>query len=371
MNIVSSFKERAPKIAISIALLLAVIAPAVVVTHVFAAQVTERSIALSSSSAGAEAVTYAAEFTTPSDASGGFVIDFCTSPDPSEACNAPTGLVASGVSTATTGYTIASAAANQVVVTHVITNNDKISVSLTNIDNPTQAGAIYARVSTFNTGSQATAIDQGSVAISITNTIGVSGSVLESLTFCVAKAQITKDCGNAAVAENLPTLKLGETVGDVTALSSTAVSTGILYTQISTNAASGAVVNLKSATDCGGLKRAGATVCDITPALTDGVTAGQAKFGLKTGTVSGTAGDNDASGTIKPAGSYNNATYTYNYLNTNASGVTSAIGDPILNTDGKPANNQNMPITFGVSVSNSTPAGNYSTSLTMIATGKF
>jgi hypothetical protein len=369
MNIVSSFKERAPKIAISIALLLAVIAPAVVVTHVFAAQVTERSIALSSSSASAKAVTYAAEFTTPSDASGGFVIDFCTSPDPSEACTAPTGLVASGVSTATTGYAIASAAANQVVVTHAITNNDKISVSLANIDNPTQAGAIYARVSTFNTGSQATAIDQGSVAISITNTIGVSGSVLESLTFCVASKTIALNCSDAST--NLPTLKLGETNGDVVALTPSAVSTGVLYTQISTNAASGAVVNLKSATDCGGLKRAGAAACDITPALADGVTAGQAKFGLKTGTAAGTAGYAKASGTIKSHGSYNDSTYTYNYVNTNATGVTSAIGDPILDTDGKPADNQNMPITFGVSVSNSTPAGNYSTSLTMIATGKF
>lgn len=369
MNIVSSFKERAPKIAISIALLLAVIAPAVVVTHVFAAQATERSIALSSSSASASNVTYEVNFTTPSDASGGFVIDFCkNTPDPTVTCVAPDNFTAAGVATTDNGYSAAQGTGvNQVVVTAAITHDEPVSVKLNGLQNPSTSGALYARVATFNTGDQATAIDQGSVAISITNTIGVSGSVLESMTFCVAgKQQIGDNCDTSA--NDPATLKLGETVGSVTALSSTAISTGQLYTQISTNAAGGAVVNLKSFNDCGGLRRADVTTCDIAPALGTGISAGDAKFGLTIGTP---VGGGNAKGTVAAAGAYSSSVYKLNYASDKSSGVTSAIGDPILNTAGAPANNQNVPVTFGVSVSNNTPAGNYSTSLSMIATGKF
>src|SRR5690606_2020028 len=110
-------------------------------------------------------------------------------------------------------------------------------------------------------------IDQGVVTISITDTIAVSGAVLESMLFCVASDEITANCANAT--SNLPTLQLGEDVGGNTALVPTAVSTGILYTQLSTNAATGAVISLKSdAVDCGGMLRAGDEGnCYIQPAL--------------------------------------------------------------------------------------------------------
>jgi hypothetical protein len=68
---------------------------------------------------------------------------------------------------------------------------------------------------------------------------------------------------------------------------------------------------------------------------------------------------------------YNATTYAFNYVGTNLSGVTSTLGDPFLDTAGAPVNNQNMQLTFGATVTNATPAGNYSTSLSMIATGKF
>lgn len=372
MKIVSSFKQRAQKVGISAALLLAVIAPGVTLTQVFAAQVTSRSIALSSSSADASGVSYIATF-TPTQTAAAYSITFCSNtPDYTVACVAPTGFTAAA---ATSTATI-TATANKLVVTHAMTTT-QITDTFNNIHNPTPAGQFYARIATYasvanaNSDSAGTAgLDNGSVAIAITNTIGVSGAVLESMTFCVANQVITASCGDAGVNGHQPVLRLGEVVGGVTALSSTAVSTGTLYTQISTNAASGAVINLKSATACGGLQRVGAAVCDITPALAADITAGQAKFGLKTGTVTGTSGANP-NGTIVPQGSYNATTYAFNYASDNTTGVTSPIGDPILNTAGAPANNQNMPITFGISVANNTPAGNYSTSLSMIATGKF
>lgn len=374
MKIMPSLKERAQKVGITAALLLAVIAPAVTLTQVFAAQVTTRSISLSSASADASGVTYAATF-TPTQTAGAYSITFCSNtPDYSVACVAPAGFDASA---ATSTATIA-ATANKLVVTHSMTTS-QITDTFNNIHNPTATGQFFGRIATYTSASAATSdsagtagLDNGSVAMYINNTVGVSGSVLESLTFCVAGADIKANCdlsGNTA-----PTLKLGETVGSVKALSSTAVSTGNLYTQISTNAASGAVVNLKSATSCGGLQRGGAAGCDIAPALTTGgINAGDAKFGLTVGTsAAATTGTSiNARGAVAPSGSYSSSVYQFNYVAGGASGVTSPIGDPILNTANAPANNMNTPITFGVSIANNTPAGNYSTSLSMIATGKF
>jgi hypothetical protein len=146
-----------------------------------------------------------------------------------------------------------------------------------------------------------------------------------------------------------------------------------MYTQISTNASSGAVVSLKSSVPCGGLKRVEVTTCDIAPALSGGVAAGQAKFGVKTTTATSTTGVSDATGTLQPAAGsvYNNTTYALNYLADGTSGITSAYGDPFLDTNSLPVNNMNMKLTFGASISNNTPAGLYSTDLSLIATGKF
>ena len=78
-----------------------------------------------------------------------------------------------------------------------------------------------------------------------------------------------------------------------------------------------------------------------------------------------------ANGTLVPSAGYSNATYALNWLIGDATGVTSTYGDPFLNTASKPANNQNMTLTFGASVTNDTPAGLYSADLSLIATGKF
>lgn len=375
MNLLTSFKQRVPYIVTSVAVLVALVAPGFISTYASAAQVTERSIALSSSSADADDVTYTVAFTAVQSA-GAFNVEFCNnSPDPSEGCTPATGFSAAGAASTSTGVTGVAINGTKVTVTDSLTASQLVSVDLTGIHNPSVTTPFYARITTYVDAAAALAgtpiRDQGGLAIAITNTIGVSGAVQESLTFCVAGAVIAKDCDHAS--DTPPILKLGETVGAVQALVPGAVSTGTLYTQISTNAVTGAVVNLKSGNDCGGLKRADVSTCDIAPVgLLDptGIAAGQARFGVKTGTVSSAVGA-DANGTIRPVGTYSPTVFALNYVNTKASGVTSPIGDPFLDTNNAPVNNKNMDITFGASVTNSTPAGNYSTSLTMIATGKF
>lgn len=317
-------------------------------------------------------MTYTVTFTSVSAASA-YRIDFCTeSTDPTEACTPPAGFDASA---AASGSLTVAGDTGSVIVTDTIGATSVIETPIEGINNPTVTGPVYARIATYssagNASTETSPIDRGGVAISITNTIGVSGAVLETMTFCVASEAITADCDNAE--DNLPTLKLGETVGTAVALQPGIVSTGKLYTQISTNASTGAVVNLKSATDCGGLKRVGAAICDIAPTLVADITSQSpvAAFGVKTATATNTAGAPAPGGVLVPVGNYNNTTYAFNYAANNLSGVTSPMGDPFLNTNSLPANNKNMELTFGATVTNATPAGNYSTSLSMIATGKF
>jgi hypothetical protein len=387
MNSISRlFDRRAGYIVAAFAVLLAAILPSLA----FAAQATERSIQLSSTSVNATGVTYTVNFKSVSGA-GAFVVDFCeNTPLLGEACTSPAtshGFSATSAASTTSGFTGVSALdANTVRVTGTIAADTAISVALTGINNPNVVGPLYARIVTYDTPTNADlytsagaaegvggAIDSGSIAVSITPTVGVSGAVLESMTFCVSKDAPTQNC----VGVTAPTLELGEDVGaGVIALSSNAVSTGDIYTQLSTNAASGAVVRLKSnALSCGGLLRAGApSACDILPALTSGdITLGQAKFGVKAAAATDPTGSGTPNGTFRVASgsSYNASTYELNYVAGNGTGVTSTYGDSILDTNNLPINNRNMKLTFGASISNNTPAGKYSADLSLIATGKF
>lgn len=358
-------------------LLLAMLAPGLVPAFASAATLTERSITLSSAAKGATDVTYDVAFKASSTGAGdAFVLQFCDSPVIGTTCNAPDGFSASAVTTGTAATTV-SQDTNRLLVTTDVTDDEDVVVNLEHITNPSDAGAFYARIVSYDTvahanAGTATALgagvkDQGSVAMSATDAIGVSAAVLESMTFCVASGSsaITDNCGDAA--SHLPNIVLGD---PTTGLDSTTIASAKLQTQISTNAVGGAVVNLKSNTPgCGGLLRAGApSACDIKPAVTaSSLVAGSGLFGLKTGTGSGT------NGTFQAASGYSSSDYhlDYDVDNNDSEGITSTYGSPLLDTDGGTANNMNMELTLGASMANNTPAGNYSADLSMIATGKY
>lgn len=341
-----------------------------------AAVLAERSIELSNSTKTATGVEYKVTFTTTDTSAGSVLVQFCSNtPLIGQNCTAPAGFTAAGA-TVVSGGTLDTAAANQVVVTKPIASGAN-TFTLGNITNPTASGALYARVLTFANGTAAgaytatspgSAIDQGSVALSITDNIGVSGAVLENMLFCVSAVAPTMNCGGVTP----PLLTLGETVGDNIALGTDvtqAGNNGDIFTQISTNASGGAVVSMKSSVACGGLMRAGAAGCDIAPAGT-GIAAGEAKFGVMVGAATDPVGATPA-GVFQASGTYNNSAYRMNWVSGNATGVSSTYGDPILNTGGAPVNNKNAKLTFGAQVNNLTPAGKYSAELSLIATGKF
>lgn len=348
-----------------------------------AAQVTERSATLSSASVSASNVTYDVNFKAAENA-GAVVIEFCNnSPLIGQNCTPPTGMNVAEVTTAN-GFAVADADENKVIISGTVTASSSVAVSLANITNPSASGTIYARLVTYDTPANASnytstelgagAIDDGSIAIAITPTVGVSGTVLEALTFCVSGEEITDDCATLTS----PVIELGEQVGNVVALSPGVVSEGSIFTQISTNALSGAVVRLKSnAFQCGGLLRAGATGnnCDIEPALDRGIEPGknQSRFGVKTSDASLLDIANISSGSLGPASGsfYGNDNYAMNFVSNEQSGVTSTFGDPFLDTAGQPANRKSMELFFAATVNNQTPAGTYSADLSMVAVGKF
>lgn len=379
MDIVKNLQKQARLIG-TIGAVVFAMAVLLLPTIVAASQLTERSFTLSSSSAAATNVSYEVTFTSVGSA-GAFVVDFCSNtPVIGQPCTPPTGLSVASVSSATAGFTdVADLDTNTLRVTGTVPAATEITVALDGINNPTSAGVMYARIVTYDTPTNANSytsiglgsgsVDDGGAALSITDSIGVSGAVLETMTFCVSGDIISADCSGTQA----PVITLGETTGDITALSSSAVSTGTIYTQISTNAARGAVISLKSgAIGCGGLIRSSDTsACDIVAAGTNDITAGQARFGVKAAAASDTGTDpNGILQTVTGSG-YNDTSFTLNYVIGDALGITSTFGDPFLDTDGAPANNKNMALTFGASISNSTPAGLYSADLSLIASGKF
>lgn len=379
MNSFRLLDRRNGYLVAAFALVLSAIVPAIAAA---ATQATNRSIELSNSSAGAENVIYRVNFKA-TGAAQAFVVEFCgDSPLIGAACGAtPAGFTAANAETTTTDYTVESGAtAGKVIISSDIAAGENVSVALGKINNSSVAGPLYARIVTYSSLSGATGytsinpgehVDEGGVAMYITDTVGVAGAVRESLTFCVAKNPIQPDC--YLVGNPKPVLQLGKEEGGTKTLDSAEVYTGEINTQLSTNAAGGVVISLKSnALGCGGLLRSGAApgTCDIKPALQTGILAGQAKFGLKTGADVTDPTD----GTLRaiPSSGYNSTTFALNFdADGEDTGVTSVYGDPILDTNSAPANNRNMALTFGASVTNTTPAGLYSADLSLIATGKF
>jgi hypothetical protein len=370
-------RKRFGVIAAAFALLIAtVLAPLAM-----AAQVTERSIEATSSARGATGVTYKVKFKAGQDNTGAFAIDFCTTPTIGAACATPAdfSIPSSGFSVTGDG-TGSRVDANTVKVelTAAADEGEEVEVDLVGVTNPTVTGAglYYARIVTYVDGSTnyfyngaddldegGEHLDDGTVAMVVNDSFSVSGAVLESLIFCIARStdMIGTGCSGTL---NTPNLALG-----TDGVLATTPSEASVKTQLSTNAASGAVVNLKSSAVGGGLIRAGAATSEITPLNTldtgdvpfTALANNSAKFGMKLA--------NLGSG-ISALGNYSTSGYYLDYVAGNLTGITSVYGSPIFSS-GTVVNDGTADLTFAATSSNTTPAGNYSTSINLIATGKF
>lgn len=386
-----------------------------------AAQLTSRSIRLSDSGRSGGPITtgvgsgtnvrYTVTFTTTVAASS-VIIDFCSdSPIVGDACTAPVGMSATGVTLVgitgnitTAGWTVTSTA-NQVRLalgTGTAATPGVQSFELVGLTNPSSVildsvsrpvGTFYSRIVTFddNTfGSTTTAYvspaapgdfkDYGGIALATNQIISITARVLEQLTFCVSGAAqatwtTTNDCSDTQAAVP-PALVLGH--GSPTpSLDSSATDTGSVYSQISTNATFGAIVAMRNSnTTCGGLSADGGATCAIaannagaaTPAA---IAAGSAFFGMYV--TDGALGVGGI-GTVLADTNYNNGTAT-NYgmdteTTTDTGSVTGLYGDRVIYSTA-PIYRINNSYTFAASAALTTPAGVYTANMDLIATGMF
>jgi hypothetical protein len=390
-----------------------------------ATQLGSRSITMSDSGASGNStitsgvgsgtnVTYQVSFTTSTTASS-LVIDFCAN-DPiiGDTCVPPTGMNASGAALTGvtgnigTGWNItpsgnqvklaaggggsAASPGSQVFDLTGITNPSTLTNSTSNT-----SATFYARIYTyFNntygsyTGSSPTSNvgnfeDYGGIAMSVTQTISITARVQESLEFCVSGDNTTTwtttgDCSDTNAAAP-PVLILGH--GTPTAvLDSTAVDTGTVYSQLSTNATHGAVIDMRNSnTTCGGLSADGGATCAIPAvgATAAAITAGTAKFGMYEAPSSdqpvvGSSTAGTGAFTLNPTyddGSHQTAPNLYYGMDTTAgTGVDSTFGSQIAST-ATPCYRVDDAYTYGATASLTTPAGIYTANMNMIATGTF
>ena len=392
-----------------------------------ATQLPNRSIQLSDASASGGSitsgigsgtnVTYQVSF-TPQTQAGSLVIDFCTqNPIINDTCTTPTSMLATGATVSSvsgtvggTGWTITTGAGQIKLQDDGVAAHDAQATTpqvfrVSGIRNPSTVGTFYARIYTYTNNSQGTYasptnagnyVDYGGIALSTTNVITITARVQESLLFCVRASNPTScrthDCSDTSVASSPPALVLGH--GSPTAvLDSSAVDTGTIYSQLSTNATNGAVINMhNSNTSCGGLSANGGTTCAI-PAINSGsnagasaMTAGTAAFGLFVS--DSTADPSGGTGTITPSNIYHNGSHVtiptdlwYGMDTTTAlgagtipvtytGGVTSTFGSTIASTNAPCYRVENTYV-FAATAALTTPAGIYTANLSMIATGSF
>jgi len=368
--------SRVVSILASFGMLLGVAAPAAIPAFASADTLASRSIEMSNGSVGKTGVEYFINF-TPSDDIGDVAIDFCTTPYLDTTCTRPgtttqfTALTAQysvadsnlSQAVADTDPSTTALTATHVTVTGGTHDGTATTIALTGITNSDDTNVFYARIYAYSGTSDWTAADDigspqdsGAVAIQNSNSVGVSASVPETMSFCVSKTEQTAGCGGTYTA---PDITLGNGNG---VLDSSTLSTADVYAQLNTNAVHGGTVYIKSGnTNCGGLSLVtNLATCPIAAADGNTVALGASYIGVKA-----VAGTLTGHGALEADSSYGT---NYNLVN---SEVIGAYGSPIFDSTNAPVDNSDMKLTFAASIDGVTPAGSYSNSYSLIAVGTF
>ena len=212
----------------------------------FAAQINDRSVTLSSSSAGATNANYTFNFSVPSNTPiQSFEARICA--DPSGACVAPTGLDTSGATLlsqpaglgSASGWTIDTSVPGALRMQNAANATAPAATqafTFGGITNPTASDtSFYIRMTTYS-DLYATTIDDGEVSITTAKQIGLTGIVPPILTFCVG-TDIPGECDTAT----------GDMINFGT-FSPSLTRSGISQMRASTNAGSGYVITLLGST---------------------------------------------------------------------------------------------------------------------------
>jgi len=173
-----------------------------------AAQITSRSLQLSSNMAGDHNVTYNVGFSIATAGSiQSIAIEFCgNSALIEDSCVAPYGFDALNThlinSTGISGFIVSpSSTVNKIVLTHAPSgpvSAGPVGFEFDNIVNPTDPESYYTKISTYtSTDATGSPVDFGALAFSINKTFDVSVEVPPYLLFCQGVSVDGYDCSTA------------------------------------------------------------------------------------------------------------------------------------------------------------------------------
>ena len=398
------FVKRITNALTASALVATSVLPAVLLTSTAkAAQLTSRSIVMSKGAASATSTTYTVQFSNATAGTvQGIVVDFCTTAEVGSACTAPTGLSL----TAVTPQTIDTVSFTQTISSNKLTMNNNTGSSAAAAEvysftvtatNPSTVGTFFARILTYAVSATATAytsaspgayIDYGSVAMSTTNDITVTGIVTETLTFCVGATDSTPAASDSDIQtcaasgfSSAKTVGLG-VIDTVVSSTPVSVANGGTNTNgaflVKTNAVGGATIGYKANqnTSSGKLKIAGATC--------SGTSTADACFnsaGTTATTLTGEGFGMAVSSIIIPDSKTGSGTtnlvrdtqYSYSGSNTFAWDDTGTL-DTIATSTGSATKVMDFELgvlTFSAIAGPTTPSGSYTVSANFVATGTF
>jgi hypothetical protein len=306
-----------------------------------AAELTQRKVTVGSSAASA-VTSYAFSFNSGvATTIRAIKFQLCTSPI-NGSCTQPSAATFAGAGGPTVGGELtagwaSSISANTVTISKaggdVVTVGGTSTVTFTGVTNPNAANyQYYARITTYSDVGAATLVDYGGLAVSTADQVVVSGTMPESLVFCVG--QTGTNCGNITNA----TVDLGT-------FSPSATSTGSSVMSASTNAGFGYAITINGTTMMSGANSITALASQTALAT------GTSQFGLNV-----TGG---GAGTGAPHANYSNgALYRFN------------AGDVVATAAG-PTDANLYTSNYIVNVGGSQAAGVYTTTLTYICTATF
>ena len=345
-------------------------------------QVTGRSIELSSTANAATNVAWKVGFTTVTNNQtvGSVVVKVCkNSPILGDTCTAPTSfnwntstLTVNNITGNITGLTVdtTDSTSNRLVLVPTggpLANvaNGAVSFTLGNgttngVTNPDMSAepsqTFYARIMTFTNSTGAdggnentNATDAGGIAMSINQQLRVTAKVQEALLFCVYTG--------ATCAAGGSDVTLGDANG-VLASTTTTYKANANF-DVSSNAVSGVSIRMQGNTLKSG---ANFTIAPQGPTCTaDSGSSSVDQFGLRMLTLG--AG-------VTATTPYNCAANNHSFDSSTTSGIPSTFGQEIAKTSGA-SDIVSSTIEFGAKSANTSTAGVYTTTLTLIATATY
>ena len=358
-----NFPKRLAALVVALILVLGNLLP----VTVFAANLTSRSLALSTS-AGNTAATWTFTFNGGSAAVlKGIAFQICDAA--SGACNTPGSWANTGVTlttlkyngTSQAGWTLDNAGAGGAQFlgikndTASNTSSDPIQVVFSTVTNPNTTNAtFYVRINTFTGNTFTTGLDAGVVAASTSQQISLTGTMDESLVFCTGTSITGQNCGTVS----------GSSVGFGT-FSTTSAKTGTSVMAASTNGSSGYAITVNGTTltcgSCGGSPTVAAMGAQSTNGSATISSTGSAQFGMNLRANSTPSVGSDKSGSGSGAYGTNYGTVD-NFRFFTGDTVASAAGSSNANA---------YTASYVVNVPGSQQAGTYTTTLTYICTAIF